>query len=89
MILFFISLRLRFSYESFCFVFIVVFGDKIVRDIRFGVVFEFTYIYRFLIVIKSSLFEKVWDCVNVVSMNVVLCFSVCFDCGLFRVCFVF
>ncbi|XP_037372173.1 ubiquitin carboxyl-terminal hydrolase 10 [Talpa occidentalis] len=33
-------------------------GDKIVRDIRPGVAFEPTYIYRLLTVIKSSLSEK-------------------------------
>lgn len=34
-------------------------GDKVVKDIRPGVPFEPTYIYRLLTLIKSSLSEKV------------------------------
>ncbi len=34
-------------------------GDKVMKDIRTGVPFEPTYIYRLLTLIKSSLSEKV------------------------------
>lgn len=34
-------------------------GDKVMKDIRPGVPFEPTYIYRLLTLIKSSLSEKV------------------------------
>lgn len=34
-------------------------GDKVIKDIRTGVPFEPTYIYRLLTLIKSSLSEKV------------------------------
>lgn len=42
-------------------------GDKIVKDIRPGVPFEPTYIYRLLTLSKSSLSEKVRFCFVIIS----------------------
>lgn len=40
-------------------------GEKVTKDIRPGVPFEPTYIYRLLTLIKSSLSEKVLQSLNV------------------------
>lgn len=40
-------------------------GDKVMKDIRPGVPFEPTYIYKLLTLIKSSLSEKVSELITV------------------------
>ena len=63
-----------------CFVSTAV-GEKVMKDIRPGVPFEPTYIYRLLTLIKSSLSEKV-SCAASLQNNVSMCvFFVCFFNG--------